>query len=229
MTVEIKRRQIEEKSLIPEHRLGRHVEHDPRSLNFAAEEATKIVSVIHAAHGLPLDQTRGSCTAEALVGALDSDPDFKGRAAALTQKDADSLYDQEIILEGGDPKRDDPGGTGLLVCKAAKQMGLIRSYQHAFGVQAALRALVLRPVITGIDWYSTFDHPDRRGLITLGGGAYIRGGHEVLVDEIDVPNQEIGCWNSWGPTWGWHGRFRMKWTLWGKLLSAEGDVTIPIV
>lgn len=228
MTPEIIRRQIEEQP-VDGKPLGRNVEHDPRSFDYPAPLGTKVVSVIHAAHGLPLDQTRGSCTAEALCGALDSDPDFKTRKTPLTQKDADALYDQEIILEGGDPKHDDPGGTGVLVCKAAKQMGLIRSYTHAFGLQPALLALVIRPVITGINWYSTFDNPGNRGLITLGRGAYIRGGHEILVDEIDVPRQEVGCWNSWGPNYGVGGRFRMKFSLWNRLLGEQGDVTVPIV
>jgi hypothetical protein len=207
--------------------LGRNLEHDPRSLSFVAEEATKIVSVIHTGHSLPLDQTRGSCTAEALIGALDTDPDFKGKS--YVQSDADLLYDEEVREEGYDPAKDDPGGTGLAVCKAARKMGLIKSYTHAFGLQSSLRALVKRPIICGVNWYSSFDDPDPRGLITLKRGAFIRGGHEVLVVEIDTHRQEIGCWNSWGSDWGNGGRFRMSWDLWGKLLAEDGDVTVPIV
>jgi hypothetical protein len=37
-------------------RLGRYIEHDERSFAFPAEVAPKIVSVQHAAQGLPLDQ-----------------------------------------------------------------------------------------------------------------------------------------------------------------------------
>jgi len=41
---------------VPGKRLGRHVEHDPRSRNFEAPMAAQIVSVKHQAVGLPLDQ-----------------------------------------------------------------------------------------------------------------------------------------------------------------------------
>ena len=53
-------------------RLGRHVRHDPRSRNFQAALAPKIVSVQHQATGLPLNQGDLAVdrTANALCGAL---------------------------------------------------------------------------------------------------------------------------------------------------------------
>ena len=64
-----------------------------------------------------------------------------------------------------------------MVCKAGKDLGLISSYKHAFGIQHALQALVLRPVITGIKWYTSFDTPDpNTGLVELASGATVRGG-----------------------------------------------------
>ena len=115
-------------------RLGRHVQHDPRSREFPAEQATAIVSVQHAALGLPLDQgDLGSCTAEALVGALNSQPNI-GAGKPWTQPEAYKLYQREARDEGYSVPPDDPGGTGLAVCKAAKEMGLIHSYTHAFGL-----------------------------------------------------------------------------------------------
>ena len=60
-------------------RLGRHVHHDPQSREYPAEQAPAIVSVTHQATGLPLNQGEiGSCTANALCGALDSAPEFAG-------------------------------------------------------------------------------------------------------------------------------------------------------
>ena len=74
VTAEIPERPIEGK------RLGRHIEHDPRSRNFPAETAPQVTSVTHDATGLPLNQGQiGSCTANALCGALDSAPDYHGR------------------------------------------------------------------------------------------------------------------------------------------------------
>lgn len=210
-------------------RLGRHVLHDPRSREYPAEQAPKIQSVTHNATGLPLNQGKiGSCTANALCGALDSAPNFSG-GAALNEQEAVKVYELETRLEGDPYPPNDPGGSGLMVCKAGKEMGLISAYHHAFGVEHALGALVLRPVITGINWYTSFDQPDpQSGLVQLTPGATIRGGHEIVADEIDADNQLVWFWNSWGTGWGVGGRFCMSFDTWGQLLEQHGDVTAPI-
>lgn len=209
-------------------RLGRHVVHDPRSRNFPAESAVKVESVTHAAIGLPLDQGQiGSCTANALCGALDSAPDFRS-GTPRNENDAVQLYELETKLEGDPYPPNDPGGSGLEVCKAAKQVGWITSYRHAFGVDHALRALMLRPVITGIRWYTSFDTPDADGLVVIAPGATVRGGHEVVADEIDAPNHLVWCWNSWGSGFGKGGRFCMSFDTWKTLLEEQGDVTVPL-
>jgi len=209
-------------------RLGRHVKHDERSWNYATPRAEKVVSVKHEATGLPLNQGElGSCTAEALCGALDSNPNFAG-GTPLDQANAIAVYKDETALEGDPYPPNDPGGSGLMVCKAAKQMGLISSYKHAFGIQHALEALVLRPVITGINWYTSFDTPSPSGLVEIAPGATVRGGHEIVADEIDAPNELVWFWNSWGTEWGLGGRFCMTFETWDQLLKEKGDVTVPI-
>jgi hypothetical protein len=209
-------------------RLGRHVRHDPRSRDFPAARAAQIVSVQHQATGLPLNQGNlGSCTANALCGALDSAPDYGG-GTPLAETDAVNVYKVETQLEGQPYPPNDPGGSGLMVCKAGKQLGLISSYKHAFGIQHALEALVLRPVITGIPWYTSFDTPDASGLVAIAPGATIRGGHEIVADQIDADNQLVWFWNSWGPTFGLGGRFCMAFTTWDELLKNQGDVTVPL-
>jgi hypothetical protein len=210
-------------------RLGRHVHHDSRSREYSASRAPKIVSVKHQATGLPLNQGElGSCTANALCGALDSAPDLSG-GAPLVEADAIRLYEKETSLEGQPYPPNDPGGSGLMVCKAARQLGLISSYKHAFGVQHALEALVLRPVITGIKWYTSFDSPHpQTGLVELAPGATVRGGHEILADEIDADNKLVWFWNSWGTQFGLGGRFCMTFDTWQQLLQDQGDVTVPL-
>lgn len=221
--------------LIPEsaqagRRLGRHVLHDPKSRDYPAETASKIKSVTHNATGLPLDQGDiGSCTANALCGALDSSPD-DASAKKYTEKEAVELYELETKLEGKPYPPNDPGGSGLMVCKAAKQLGWISSYRHAFGVQHALEALVLRPVITGVDWYTSFDTPDpATGLVKIDPGATVRGGHEIVADGIDAENELVWLWNSWGTQFAQGGRFCWSFDTWAQLLSSQGDVTVPIV
>jgi len=209
-------------------RLGRHVKHDPRSLDFQAGLAPKIISVTHQATGLPLDQGKlGSCTANALCGALDSAPDFNG-ATTLNEGDAIRVYELETKIEGKPYPPNDPGGSGLMVCKAAKQLGMITAYHHAFGIQHALQALVMRPVITGVNWYSSFDTPDpQTGMVQLTAGATVRGGHEI-VDGIDADKQLVWFWNSWGTQYGLGGRFCMTFDTWDRLLQEQGDVTVPV-
>ena len=130
---ELVSRQLPEQ-VVEGRRLGRHVLHDPRSRQFPAARAPKIVSVTHAATGLPLDQGNiGSCTANALCGALDSAPDNTS-GHTYDEPAAVQLYELETKLEGHPYPPNDPGGSGLMVCKAAKQEGLISSYQHAFGI-----------------------------------------------------------------------------------------------
>jgi len=209
-------------------RLGRHVVHDPRSRNFEAEAAGAIKSVQHSSTGLPLDQGNiGSCTANALCGALDSSPDNKS-GKSYKESDAVSLYELETQLEGQPYPPNDPGGSGLMVCKAAKQLGWISSYKHAFGIDHALRALTLRPVITGVAWYTSFDSPDANGLVAIAPGATVRGGHEIVADGIDAPNQLVWFWNSWGTVYGVGGRFCMSFDTWSQLLAQQGDVTVPL-
>jgi len=222
-------RRIEER-IVAGKRLGRHVLHDPRSFEYPATSAPAVVSVTHAARGLPLNQGDiGSCTANALCGALDSTPD-DARGKTYSEQDAVTLYEKETALEGDPYPPNDPGGTGLMVCKAAVDLGWNSSYTHAFGIEHALLALVVRPVITGVNWYTSFDTPDpATGLVEIAPGATVRGGHEIVADGIDSSDQLVYLWNSWGPTWGRGGRFCWTFNTWERLLTAQGDVTVPIV
>jgi hypothetical protein len=214
--------------VVPGRRLGRHIVHDPRSRDYTAPTAPQVQSVTHNAAGLPLDQGKiGSCTANALCGALNSAPDFKG-GTPRQENDAVQLYELETKLEGRPYPPNDPGGSGLEVCKAAKQLGWISSYTHAFGIDQALLALVLRPVITGIGWYTSFDSPDANGLVRIAPGATVRGGHEVVADQIDAGQKLVCFWNSWGAGFGVGGRFCMSFDTWQQLLTERGDVTVPL-
>jgi hypothetical protein len=225
----VTRNRLEEK-VVPGRRLGRHVVHDERSRDYPAAKADSIASVTHKGVGVPLNQGQiSSCTANALCGALNSEPNHAA-GTVYGEKQAVRLYTAETTLEGKPYPTNDPGGSGLMVCKAAKQMGWIHCYRHAFGIQHALEALVLRPVITGVIWYSSFDRPDpKTGLVEITPGSKHRGGHEVFADQIDADNRLVYLWNSWGPTWGLGGRFCWTFETWERLLSIKGDVTVPEV
>lgn len=217
------------------HPLGRHVEHDPRSRAFpvAVDEAAPLVKKLWRRYGSVLDQGQlGSCTGNAMAGALNTLPIRKTGAKALTEKDAVSIYEAATIVDGipGQYPPDDTGSSGLAVCKVAKTRGMISSYTHAFSLSQALAALMHGPVITGIDWYEGFDNPSADGLVEISGS--IRGGHEIEVLGFDPAYNGGGglltAVNSWGKSWGIAGRFFFTAETWGALLANQGDVTVPL-
>lgn len=208
-------------------KLGRLVEHDEASRGYQAARAAALVTTLHKRRSKPFDQGNvGSCTGNAMAGALDTPP-FTHRY--LSERTALKLYKLATILDNapGVYPPDDTGSSGLAVCKAAHQLGYISGYSHAFGLRHALEALVIAPVITGISWYEGFDQPGPGGLISIAGD--IRGGHELEVVGMDVEARTIRLCNSWSVSWGDKGYCSMTWDTWDALLHDRGDVTVPHV
>jgi hypothetical protein len=234
---------------IPEHpathpasgRLGRHVRHDPRSLRYQVEARSlgDLKSVRHRRYIPVLDQgDLGSCTGNAALGAVGTAMLFEALVgnpgcpsetdAAADEKQAVALYSAATALDDydGTYPPDDTGSDGLSVAKACQQAGLISGYTHATSLEAALTALAAQPVITGVNWYDSFDQPDDNGLIRITKRASVRGGHEFVLDELDVEHQLIGFTNSWSTGWGLDGRAYLSWDDFGRLLDEQGDVTV---
>lgn len=208
--------------------LGRVVEHDPRSLSFPAPTAP-VVTKSWTHYGEVLDQGQvGSCTGNAMAQAVNTKPVHKPRTAYLTEADAVALYSRATVLDGfaGTYPPDDTGSSGLAVAKAAQERGLITSYTHAFGLDHALQALMSGPVIVGTPWYDDMFHPGPQGFLHIGGN--VAGGHEWLVLGVNVTHKYVTALNSWGPSWGVRGRFRLTFDDFGRLLSEQGDVVQPV-
>lgn len=240
----VHRIRIPETVVIPGRRLGRHIHIDDRSAGYPAELASVLRSVRHVSAGLPLDQGNvGSCTGNALCGALNTVPHWASGQPTLTETDAVAVYSDEEVLEGFGPyPPNDQGGSGTEVCQAAKNRGWIVRYENPATIAQALFALVPRPVITGVNWYTSFDTPDAQGRVSITPGATVRGGHEFLVDELQVPAGIVitqanvagyleqiwlGAFNSWGLGYGLGGRFYFTAATWQQLLEQGGDVTVP--
>ncbi|KIF67635.1 hypothetical protein HY68_01705 [Streptomyces sp. AcH 505] len=221
-------------------RLGRHVQHDPRSRAYAVSEdllPSRYTSATHSVRIPVLDQgDRGSCTGNAAEGYVGSDPLYAAIPAKVPPRptgDATADEAQAVALYAAATKLDDihgtypptdTGSTGVAVAKAAQQVGLIAGYQHAFSLDTALRALAATPLIVGVSWYEGFDTPNPAGLVEISGQP--RGGHEFLVYAIDAEQQLVGARNSWGTSFGADGSFWFSFDDFGRLLGEDGDATL---
>ena len=176
-----------------------------------------------------------NCTGNAMVGGLGCSPTWDPLQVfpdppLLDQALAVAIYSEATRLDEftGTYPPDDTGSSGLGVCKAAKARGLIGGYQWAFGLEETIRAACLNPVLIGVNWYSSFDLPSDDGELWLAGRAYVRGGHELVITEVDAENERVWIDNSWGPEWGVAGRAWMSWATLGRLLEERGDAVVPV-
>jgi hypothetical protein len=231
-----------ERERLPFHpRLGRNVNHDSASRAYRVQPRRTVAlkSVRHESHIPVLDQgSLGSCTGNAGVAAIYRAPYVAGVVKPwsfpATEDGAVALYSQASKVDAfrGEYPPDDTGSDGLSIAKVLKSAGIVSGYRWAFTLQEALEALMETPLITGIPWLnSMFDAPSN-GILTVNQTSGLAGGHEIAVDEYiaaDDPRTSAGALvggpNSWGPSWGDHGRWYMRVQDWAGLLAQDGDVT----
>jgi hypothetical protein len=215
-------------------RLGRKVNHDPRSRAYpylAPRRALRTVE--HPRHIPILDQgDLGSCTGNAAVGALGSGRLWDGLLLAdrprLDEAMARQLYSEATKLDPfpGSWPPDDTGSDGLSVAKACQRAGFIGAYRHAFSLTDFLAALQQQPVIVGTTWYQSMFTPSTAGLLTVEVSSGAAGGHEYVARRYDATNSLIGFDNSWGTSWGAAGSFWIRVADFQLLLAEQGDATV---
>lgn len=223
-------------------RLGRHVEHDLRSLDYAHGVLPKsaIKSVDWTRRAPIFDQKNiGSCTGNAGAGLVATD--FLGRTG-LTSVTIDGevlpvdedfavrvyeLATQLDSIKGSYPPAD-TGSSGIGAAKALVKLGLAAKYTHAFSLDAVKSALQTGPVMVGTIWLeSMFDvHPDT-GYVIVDRKTQVAGGHEYVLSAFDTTTLAFRLDNSWGDNWGLHGSAWLTQTDVQWLLSQQGDVTVP--
>jgi Papain family cysteine protease len=214
--------------------LGRHVHHDSRSLNYLVEPDGTVVSARWERAIPVLDQGQvGSCTGNAATGALGTDPDYASldallaKGLKLNEAEALTLYSAAETIDGDGPyPPNDHGSSGLSVAKAAANAGLISGYTHITSVAAAQTAIQTGPFIVGTDWYTSFDTPDSKGVVSIAKGATVRGGHEYECIGYDTDNDLWEMVNSWGTTFGVAGHFFYSTATLKALLADQGDATV---
>lgn len=213
-------------------RLGRHILHDSRSLDFAFD--TSGLSIIDVEHKrlVPIfNQGQiGSCTGNAGLGAVNTEPFIQNPNPVYPpdENGAVKLYSDATQIDEYDGvyPPNDTGSSGLAIAKVLKNAGVISGYQHTFSLNDALKALSVYPVFVGVRWYDSMFHPDADGRVHPVGN--IAGGHEIEAYKVDVANGRIWFHNSWGNQWGVNGDFYLTWADFNFLLGQNGDVTVPI-
>lgn len=218
------------------HGLGRHVQHDPRSLEFPARRGTRPTGTVYWSMNGPLvDQGDvGRCTGYSLVNLCNTGTYFGerrkfNRGHFLNGSHGDQFYHRATQLDEWDGvwPPDDTGSSGLAVAKGAKELGLISEYRHAFGIDHLLDALVLGPALVGTTWLEDMFYPAANGELSVTGDP--AGGHEYLCNYVDFKRERLGFVQTWGP-WGYRnqGRFFIPIEKFEPLLDDDGDVTVLV-
>jgi hypothetical protein len=216
--------------------LGRHVNHDPRSRQYAfkaPKNAPPLVSVRHNINLGILDQGEiGSCVPNTGTEYLAWDGIFytlsKDIQDKLGEPFAVDLYRKVTRKDPFDGawEPDDTGSDGLTLAQVLKELGLISGYVHTFDVLSALTALQTSPLAIGIEWLQGCFFPDSKGQILYSGNA--AGGHEILVDEYDAENQRVWIRNHWTDSWGIKGRAWFSVADFTRALKNDGDVIVLV-
>jgi hypothetical protein len=226
------------------HPLGRHVEHDPRSLQFAhgVLPKTAIKSVDWTRRAPIFDQGQlGSCTGNAAAGLVATDSTARTGLATVPIPGDPNLWpvDEELAVEvyklattldnvQGSYPPDDTGSSGIGAAKALKKLGLATGYTHAFSLDALKSALQTGPVMVGTVWLnSMFNVHPKTGYVIVDRKSGEAGGHEYVLSSYDAFALAFRIDNSWSESWGvrgsaWITEADMQW-----LLSQQGDVTVP--
>jgi hypothetical protein len=224
------------------HGLGRHVDHDSRSLLYAFTPAAPLPTkpVEWGISIPPLNQGQTSaCTGNAFAQFLNTDFAASLRKKMnkefFTEEDALDIYGHATHDDGlhdastGYYPPDDTGSSGLGAVKACQELGYVSTYQHTFSFQMFLHALATQPVCVGTAWTNDMENADENGLVSVGSldDSNIAGGHEYLAIGFNPLTQLIKFRNSWGNDWGIDGDFFVSYSDYQQLLVNQGDVVVP--
>lgn len=224
----------EQPAVVPgEGQLGRLLHHDvrnraypTRAVLFAAD--APLVNKIHWRRHVYNQGGESSCTSQAAAGVLATSP-FRMMLARTNLTSYDEPPERfELYREA---QRNDPwdgeepayfGTSTDAPYKVLRAHGQISAWRWNFSLDDTLRCLSHHgPCSIGIDWLEGYDHPDADGFILPTGA--VRGGHAVELYGVDVTRGFVRGVNSWGPSWGINGRFKMSFDTLRQALEASGE------
>lgn len=222
--------------VVPGRRLGRNVNHDPRSVAFrVGARAVTPKSVRWERHGPILDQGNlGSCVANAGTAMLMCDPFWSTLDKQLQKVLSDAQTAEQYAVQTyrevtridpfpGSWEPDDTGSDGLSLGKLFKSRGLAAGYEHVMSLDDAHAAIQKGPYPVGVSWLSNMDQPSSEGIVNVSGSS--RGGHEILVTEYDASRDLWWLDNSWSEAFGKNGRFAISSEGYQKLMKLQADGT----
>lgn len=213
--------------------------HDPRSRAFPIRQLittppkkrNKLWRV-----GQTIDQgAEGACvgfgwTAEALTTPTAVD---LSRVAADVPRDptafAQSIYRRARQID--EWAGEDYDGTSVNAgAKAMREVGLVKEYRWAFGVEDVVNTVLAKgPVVLGINWhYGMYWAPN--GVLKPTGS--VVGGHCITAVGFVLKSPKLDgedgiiLQNSWGNDWGVNGLAEIKVTDLDKLLQAYGEAAV---
>ena len=227
-------------------RLGRHVKHDSRSLNYEflpRDAKPKKTDANWVSETGPLNQGQvGSCTGNATAQFLNTTFSDATRKAVrrgggfFTEADALKIYSLATHLDRqrGIYPPTDTGSTGLGVAKAAERLGFVKAYKHIFSFSSAQATAEMTPFIQGTLWTNTMFKPNN-GLVKVGPltESNVAGGHEYQGAGIDWKEEVFIYRNSWGDENEWPGckpggYFAIGFKDVQELLANQGDITVLV-
>jgi hypothetical protein len=227
-------REIIPETKVPNRRLGRHVNHDSRSLQYRVAQVDSPVTKAWERKTPILDQgDLGSCTGNAMAGALGTEPFYStlvsklnDNSLTLDEPEAVKLYSEATVLDGysGTYLPTDTGSDGLSVAKAAQKFGLITGYTHALSPDDMIAGLQKGPGIVGVNWMTGMDDINSITAEIKPTGS-VRGGHEFEVWKVDLELEQFWFYNSWSSSWGRKGAMFMTISNFEVLLKQNGDAT----
>jgi hypothetical protein len=232
--------------------LGRHLARDPRNGRYPFDLRARglvgkpVHNMRHHVYGGRrgiLDQKIGDCTCCMLTYSTRTGHNYtqfkklQGHRVILMDDDAEQAYEWATAhdpfpgyYKPGDPKSQDTGSDGTSACNAGIEKGWITRFEHADAtLDNAIQILQHYAIGIGVNWYRHMFNPTSRGFVEPGPGERPVGGHEILLNEVNVDEQWFGFPQSWGSKWGLGGYGKMSFSTVRRLFLEDGDLVVPIV